>query len=80
MRGCYCTAKCHTHCSLVEEEEVRELKLFAVCGGRQTTRGSVAECIEVGLIKAITQSTCLISSIRGQMKKITKHAALCGSN
>lgn len=53
-----------------DEEEVRELKLFAVCGGRQTTRGSAAECIEVRLIKAITQSTCLISSIRRQMKKL----------
>lgn len=59
----FCITKCHAHCSLVEE--VRELKLFFSPG----LGFWAAKYIEIRLIKAITQSTCLLASIKVQMKK-----------
>lgn len=65
----FCIAKCHTHCSL--EEEVREVLILFLA--------PAAEYTEVSLIKAVTQNTCLISSIGLQMKKLP-NAALYNSH
>lgn len=68
----FCITKCHTHCSLVEE--VRELKHFffswsGLLKWNETPSAPAAKYIEIRLIKAITQSTCLLASIKVQMKK-----------
>lgn len=59
----FCITKCHAHCSLVEE--VRELKRFFFSWSGLLSM----KYIEIRLIKAITQSTCLLASIKAQMKK-----------
>lgn len=61
----FCITKCHAHCSLVEE--VRELKRFFSLLVWAFEQWSTY--IEIRLIKAITQSTCLLASIKAQMKK-----------
>lgn len=46
----------------------------------ETASAPAAKYIEIRLIKAITQSTCLIASIRLQLKKVTKCSAHCSAH